>query len=119
MNNIIKVVNAINSTSLLSSVKGAILYQLIIESLENNEKIILDFSDYEFLSSTFLNSTFGKLIIDKNWNKEQLFKNIEVRSLSEDDMDRLMLSVQNALFKNEIILTGQSIEDIYSSNLSY
>lgn len=115
----IKVVDKLKSSNLLSSVKGEILYQYILAQLDQMNSITLDFSDYEYISSTFLNSTFGKLLVSKNWTKEQFFDMIKVIGLSDDDMSNLMLSVQNALFKNDLLLKGQNIEDVYLSNLSY
>ncbi|MEE9432519.1 MAG: STAS-like domain-containing protein [Melioribacteraceae bacterium] len=118
--NTIKVVDFLNSSNLLSSSKANTLYSYILEQLEKFDSITLDFSGYESISSIFLNYTLGNLIVDKKINsKEQLFDIVNIVGLSDDDREEVILSVQNAIFKNNLLLEGKNIEDIYSSYLTY
>ncbi len=118
--NTIKVVEFLNNSNLLSSTKANLLYKQMLKYLNNSESLILDFSDYTSISSSFLNSTIGQLIIEKQLDsKEKLFKIVKIIGLSEDDMDNLILTVQNAIFKNNLLSQGQNIEDIYSNYITY
>ena len=111
----ISVIAALNTTVLLSTDKGKSLFNFLVNELANNTKIILDFSEYSFISSTFLNNSFGDLIIHFNWDLNSLFEHLEIIGLSEDDFEDLILSVSNARYKKDLIDKGLNPEEIYSN----
>lgn len=111
----ISVVEELETSVLLSTDKGKSLFYLIVEELKKIEKIVLDFSSYEYISTTFLNNSFGDLVVTYNWDFATLKKYIEIIGLSEDDLDSLELSVSNARFKKNLIDKGLNPEEIYSN----
>ena len=111
----IKVVSLLDSTSLLSSDKGKVLLDSIVQNLKSSgKKLIIDFSGYEYLSSTLLNHSFGELIIAKNWTMDDLNSNIEIIKLSHDDYEDLELCIFNARQRKKMIDNGQRPEEVYS-----
>jgi hypothetical protein len=111
----ISVIEALTTSVLLSTDKGKSLFYLIVEELKKHDRITLDFSGYEYISTTFLNNSFGDLIVTYNWDFEILKKHIDIIGLSEDDIDELKLSVNNAKFKKNLIDKGLNPEEIYSN----
>ncbi len=111
----ILVVEALETSVLLSSDKGKSLFYIIVEELKNHKKIILDFSGYEFISTTFLNNSFGDLIVTYNWDNESLKQHIDIVGLSEDDLDDLHLAVSNAKYRKDLIDKGLSPQEIYET----
>jgi STAS-like domain of unknown function (DUF4325) len=111
----IKVVSLFTTSGLLSSEKGKILLENILKSLDNSgSKVVIDFSGYEYLSSSFLNHSFGELIILKNWSMEDFNSNLEIINLMEDDMEDLNLSVFNAIQRKKMLDKGLNPEDVYN-----
>ncbi len=99
----IKVVKLLESPCLLAPEKGELLFEKIKNELKKSEKIILDFSEYQFISSTFLNRAFGQLCIDLCLSIKDFRNKIEIRNLDEDDLDEVELTLHNAQMKRKLI----------------
>ncbi len=111
----INVVSLLGTTGLLSSVKGEHLLNKILEYLDDSgNKVVIDFAGYEFFSSTFLNHSFGELVIRKNWSLQDFKSNLEIVNLSEDDYSDMELSIFNAIQRKKMIDKGQKPEDVYN-----
>lgn len=117
----INVVDMLRTTALLTSEKGIELYNEILNCLNTgqNERLRLDFKDYEYISSTFLNRSFGKLCVIKNWNFEEMKKNLIILNLSEDDMEDVELAILNANEREKLISKGIDLSQHYSSVYNY
>ena len=115
----ISVVDFLGTTALLSAEKGYALFEEIVELLKVNSKLVLDFSGYEYISSTFLNRSFGKLSVEKNWDAEELKQHIIIKNLNEDDMEDIELSIFNAKERAKLLDKGIDLHNHYSSVYNY
>ncbi|MBI3125958.1 MAG: STAS-like domain-containing protein [Ignavibacteriales bacterium] len=115
----ISVVNLLGSSALLSAEKGISLFQEITKSLNSSSVLTLDFTGYEYISSTFINRSFGKLSVEKNWTFEDLKKNISFVNLNSDDLDDIELAVINAHERAVLLEKGVNLQQHYSTVYNY
>ena len=114
----ISVVEKLDTPVLLSTDKGKSLFYILLDELKHQETLVLDFSGYEYISTTFLNNSIGDLVVTNNWDFETLNKHLNISGLSEDDLEALKLSVNNSKFKKSLIDKGLNPEEIYSNYTS-
>ena len=75
------IADLIQSPSALTREQGTIIYSKIIPLLNNNNKVVLDFSEIESIITPFLNVSIGKLY--ETYSSEQLQNLLEVTNLPE------------------------------------
>jgi STAS-like domain of unknown function (DUF4325) len=109
----ISVVEILGTPILLSTDKGKSLFYIIIDELKHQKNVILDFSGYEYISTTFLNNSIGDLIVTNNWNVETFNQHITIVGLPEDDLDDLYLAISNARYRKDLMDKGLNPKDIY------
>ena len=93
----IEIYKIIESSRAIESKDGDMIYKYVKDKMElNNEddELIFDFSNLDVITTTFLNSAIGKIIINVK-GKKILFKNIKNRL----DANMLRLVVSNAYQK--------------------
>lgn len=115
----INLVKLIGSSSLLSSQKGITLYEELKNFLNEHNQLILDFAGYEYLSSIFINRSFGQLCVDKGWNIDELYKHIELKNVSDEDLASIELAVSNANHRHHLISQNIDPEKYYSSACTF
>lgn len=109
----------LSTNQLLSSEKGKKLSEKIIELLETNESVEVDFDGYLSIGSSFINRAFGDTCIELNMLPDDFKEKVILINITEDDVDDIMLSVFNAVNKLRLIKAGKNLEEYYSSTLSY
>lgn len=115
----IKVIELIGDGSLLASDKGIRLYNAIRDQLKAGHKVEVDFTGYEYLSSTFLNHSLGQITIDFGMDPKKFSERIDVVGLNEDDISDAQLSVQNADHRRRLLEKGIDPQTYYSTHVSY
>lgn len=85
---VIDVKDIITSSIAVSPTKGELLYNLIKKSIENKEKIQLNFENIEQLTTAFFNSAIGSLY--KSFTSDELNEYLTVYGL--DELDKYLLS---------------------------
>lgn len=115
----INVISILSSNSLLTAEKGKELLSAIEKGLNSSSSIIIDFSGFSFLSSSFLNNSFGQLALDRNWEFDTLKKHIQFNGIDEDDLEEIELAVFNALSRRNLINKGIDPQAFYSAHLAY
>ena len=113
----IGVVNFLETPCLLAPEKGTLLADEIKRLIKSARNVSVDFTDYEFLSSAFLNHAFGQLCIDLDWDAATFNKKINVVALDEDDVDELTLAIDNAQTRRSLMKRGIKPEDYYSARI--
>jgi hypothetical protein len=113
----IKVCALLKTSNLLAPEKGETLRESIIQALKESSKVILDFEGYEYISSTFLNESIGKLLIDTKWSKEKLLKKISWCNLADDDETDILIAIENAETRLYLLKNNINLEEFYRSNL--
>ena len=68
----LKIVNVINSEFAVSPEDGDSVFNLIKEKVDFKEKIVIDFSNIDIITTAFLNNAIGKLYIKKSHDKKYL-----------------------------------------------
>ncbi len=116
---IINVVNVLGTSNLLTSERGTYLRKIIESVISNSSQVNLDFSGYEFISSSFINSAFGDLCLELDWSVSDFYKKINLSSIEEDDKNDIELSIFNAKRRNELIKSGKNLSDYYPSTFAY
>jgi hypothetical protein len=113
----IKVVEVVGNPCLLAPDKGAQLASEIRKALRKASKVGVDFSGYEFLSSSFLNQAFGQLCLDLDWDNRAFFRKVKITGLQEDDLEELELAVDNAQTRRALVKKGISPQEYFSARL--
>ncbi|MFA5834639.1 MAG: STAS-like domain-containing protein [Bacteroidota bacterium] len=113
----IKVVSLVGNPCLLSPDKGTSLYQSINDGLQEASPVVVDFAGYEFLSSTFLNHSFGQLCIDNDWDDTAFKEKVSIVGMEEDDVDEVAITVHNAQLRRTLKLQHISPAEYYSQRL--
>lgn len=114
MKNII-VVRLLETPCLLAPEKGKLLADEIRKALASSKSVSVDFADYEFLSSAFLNHAFGQLCIDLDWHADVFHQKVQIVGLDEDDADELELAIDNAQTRRSLIKRGINPKEYYAS----
>lgn len=113
----IKVTEVVRNPCLLAPDKGAQLASEIRKALRRSPKVEVDFSGYEFLSSSFLNQAFGQLCLDLDWDAKAFFRKLKITGLQEDDLDELELAIDNAQTRRTLVKKGISPQQYFSTRL--
>ena len=90
----INIVKIINSEFAVSPEDGDTIYELIVESINLNEKVYLNFSGIDIMTTAFLNNAIGKLY--KTFNKEVLNKFITMQNISDSDLALVKKVIERA-----------------------
>jgi hypothetical protein len=114
MRNII-VVKLLETPCLLALEKGKLLEGEIRKALASAKSVSVDFTDYEFLSSAFLNHAFGQLCIDLDWDVDMFRHKVRIVGLDEDDAGELALAIDNAQTRRSLIKRGINPKEYYAS----
>jgi hypothetical protein len=113
----INVVEVVGNPCLLAPDKGAQLAAEIQKALRKTSKVAVDFSGYEFLSSSFLNQAFGQLCLDLDWNSKAFFGKVKIIGLQQDDLEELELAIDNAQTRRALVKKGISPHEYFSARL--
>lgn len=84
----------IQSPSALTREQGKIVYNAIISLLNNEEKVVLDFSEIESIITPFLNVSIGKLY--ESYSSEQLQKLLELANIPSGTSSKFQTVINNA-----------------------
>lgn len=98
----INVFEQIGSSAAVSSEDGELLFSKINKGLEEKDiQIILDFTNIELITSTFLNAAIGQLY--SKYDSPFLQKRLKVDNLAKEDLELLKRVVDRAkeYFKNK------------------
>jgi hypothetical protein len=104
----IKISDIIAGDALLSIQKGELLYSELEKGLALSSDVAVDFTGFAYLSSSFLNASVGKLVLEHGWSEEDFDRHIRVSGLDEADESRFRLTVANAV--NRITLRRKNID---------
>jgi hypothetical protein len=111
------VIEVVGSPVLLSQDKGNLLKAAMKTALQSSPHIVVDFAGYQFLSTMFLNFSFGSLCLEKDWSEDEFSTAIEVRNLEESDRDDLRLSLYNAQKRRELRRDNIDVVKFYEDNV--
>jgi hypothetical protein len=90
----VNIFELVGSHAAVSMDEGEKLYNRIIKAFENKTKVVLDFNNIELLTSTFLNSSIGKLY--GKYKTDFIKLNLSVTNLLDDDLLLLKKVVDRA-----------------------
>jgi len=87
------------------------IYNMEVEAFQNSQKVILDFSDVELLTTAFLNVLIGNLY--KDYSSEQLKSMLELSNYDLNTARRIKSVTENAKsFYNDQKGFSQVIEEV-------
>lgn len=90
----IKIVDLIGNTLCISADDGQKVFGKITSLLKKKKKVVVSFERVEMLIPLFLNVAIGQLY--GSFSEEEVRSLIEVKGLSDDDLDLLKRVVDNA-----------------------
>jgi hypothetical protein len=114
----IKVIDIIGNPCLLAPEKGDMIASAIQGALKEAKFVRVDFTGYKFISSAFLNHAFGQLCIDLSWTPEAFSKNIEIVGLDEDDAEEVLLAIDNAQIRIQLLSKGIKPEQYFARHVT-
>ena len=114
---IIKVCEILKTRSLLSPDKGKELYDHISEQLEQHAAVTLDFQHCDYISSSFLNESIGRQLIDRRWTAEMLRERIRWHHVPDDDDTDILIAVENAETKLHLINNRIDPDEFYQRHV--
>lgn len=91
--------NLIESNTATSSEKAEPLYNALVESVRNEEKVVVDFSDLVTITATFFNHSIGELYFVYSADTLNKFITLDGQTLTRLQFDKLKLVMQNAKSK--------------------
>ncbi|MDQ1769362.1 DUF4325 domain-containing protein [Labilibaculum sp. A4] len=108
----IKLIDVLNSPAAVSSGGGQKVFEMIDQSFQKKETVILDFNGISLLTSAFLNAAIGQLY--NKYNSDILIKLLKLENISNTDKMLLKQVVERAkeYFKNK-----ESQDSIYKDSL--
>ena len=116
----INVTSILGTTTLLSAEKGLKLLKEILKTFKlGAKKIVVDFNNYNFISSTFINQSFGKLCIMKEWDLEEFKRKVEIVNLDDDDYEDIILSILNAEHRMKAMTKSLDTEEYFNTVYTY
>ena len=110
----IKVVELLGTASFMSYEKGSKLLEIVLEELERNNVVEIDFTGYSYISTSFINNSFGELALRNGWDFKEFEKHIKLVALDEDDTDDVKLAIINANNRSLLINNGINPESFYA-----
>ena len=108
----LKIVNVINSEFAVSPEDGDSVFNLIKEKVDFKEKIVIDFSNIDIITTAFLNNAIGKLY--NIYDKEKLNQYISMKNISKSDLDLVKKVIERAKIKfskEDINILEKELED--------
>ena len=108
----LKIIDVINSEFAVSPEDGDIIFDLIKEKIDMEEKIIIDFSNIDIMTTAFLNNAVGKLY--NIYDKEKLNKYISMKNISKSDLNLVKKVIERAKIKfskEDISILEGELED--------
>jgi len=114
---IINVCEFLNTNNLLAPDKGRQLRHKILSLLKGNKEIALNFDGYNYISSSFLNESIGKLIVDQELSVDELTSIIKWENISEDDETDFQIAIENAKTRLHLVKNDIDPEEFYRANL--
>ena len=108
----LKIVNVINSEFAVSPEDGDSVFNLIKEQVDFKEKIVIDFSNIDIITTAFLNNAIGKLY--NIYDKEKLNQYISMKNISKSDLDLVKKVIERAKIKfskEDISILEKELED--------
>lgn len=100
--------------------QGAELRSQIAELLHaGGDVVVVDFDGYRYLSSMFINQAFGRLAVDENLDQAEFFRRLELLNLSDDDLDKVKLSLVNAMNRRRLMQRGDASDGFDNWQHSY
>lgn len=92
----IEINNFAQGDTAVSYDEGKKCYELIKQSLQDKEKIFLDFDGVNYVITAFLNPIIGDLIME---NGEDVMKKIEIENANIDILKKIKIVKEGALLK--------------------
>ena len=108
----LKIVNVINSEFAVSPEDGDSIFNLIKEKVDYKEKIVIDFSNIDIMTTAFLNNAVGKLY--NIYDKEKLNQYISMKNISKSDLNLVKNVIERAKIKfskEDISILEKELED--------
>ena len=108
----LKIVNVINSEFAVSPEDGDSIFNLIKEKVDSKEKIVIDFSNIDIMTTAFLNNAVGKLY--NIYDKEKLNQYISMKNISKSDLNLVKKVIERAKIKfskEDISILEKELED--------
>lgn len=108
----VNIFEQIGSDAAVSSEDGELLFKKIIKGLEEKDiRLILDFTNINLITSTFLNAAIGQLY--SKYDSAFLRRRLRVENLSKEDLELLKKVVERAkeYFKDKKKIEG-SIKEV-------
>ena len=104
----------IGSSNAILRSSGASLYEIILSEIKINNKVVIDFTDIENLTSGFCNASFGKLAMElKNVKESIILQNIGSNIFEQKINNSLNHSNHNDT-KNDFKSTDDAILDLFN-----
>lgn len=104
----------IGSSNAILRSSGASLYDIIISEIKENDKIVIDFSEIDNLTSGFCNASFGKLAMEINNIKDF----IVLQNISNNIFaDKINNSLKHSITKDSTLnfkSTDDAILDLFN-----
>lgn len=94
MEKIVYIRNCIKTPSAITQEDGNFIYKIIVDALENNYNIILDFSGVEHIIPAFLNNAIGKLY--EKYSSRKIKKYVSIINVSEEMIPTFNAVIENA-----------------------
>ena len=91
---IVNIFELISSAAAVSTADGESLFDRIKKAFESDIKVILDFNNIELITSTFLNSSVGRLY--GHYDQEFIKDHLGLDNMSNDDLVLLKKVVDRA-----------------------
>lgn len=107
-----KIINVINSEFAVSPEDGDSIFNLIKEKVDAKEKIVIDFSNIDIMTTAFLNNAIGKLY--NIYDKEKLNQYISMKNISKSDLNLVKKVIDRAKIKfskEDISILEKELED--------
>lgn len=90
----INIFEQISSNAAVSSDDGNTLFEKIVKVLSNDVNVILDFSNIELITSTFLNASIGQLY--GKYDNEFIRTHLKVENMTKEDLNLLKIVTDRA-----------------------
>ena len=108
----LRIINIINSEFAVSPEDGDSIFNLIKEKVDSKEKVIIDFSGIDIMTTAFLNNAIGKLY--NIYDKEKLNQYISMKNISKSDFNLVKKVIDRAKIKfnkEDISMLEKELED--------
>lgn len=90
----VNIFELISSHAAVATDDGNKLYERINKIFQSKNKVVLDFNNIELITSTFLNSSIGRLY--GNYNNSFIKEHLSIINLNDDDLLLLKKVVERA-----------------------